>query len=411
MIAVAPAVQKEEPAHNSNICQERISAMKISFNLPLLLLVGSASAFAPFNALTSRTAASPSSETVLYISSWGTKGPPAKWADAEENKNPLENIQSYLKAPDAVEARSNIDGAVMVSGLVKSKERTDQFIFDLLNHEESAFEFDKIVAFVDDTAFAKKRLLSRSARYTGLLDKLDFTQASSAGALPTVEQLDGVKSWVAYLDEGDMIASIKEVASIAKGSSSVENVAILATNAVEWDASAAQSAVDALKDSGKQYTLVTVGKLEDHAEGSQPYQFKEIGSAEGCLAGDAIFSRNEAMRMITECLQLEVGVNKALAFAEVYDVNATETKLIKGLREAGYARPQEIDHMLRDGVEVRILFCKSCVLSIIVSLLSSLIWSTLYFVITELPGSHRHFQREEPRSCQGILHNRCLVGG
>merc|ERR1712151_638817 len=29
----------------------------------------------------------------------------------------------------------------------------------------------------------------------------------------------------------------------------------------------------------------------------------------------------------------------------------TESKLIKGLRQAGYARPQEIDHMMREGVE------------------------------------------------------------
>lgn len=292
----------------------------------------------------------------MYISSWGTKGPPARWADTEESKNPEENIQTYLKAPEPVEARSNIDGTVLVSGLVKSKERTDQFIFDLLNHEESAFEFEKIVAFVDDEAFAKKRLLSRSARYTGLLDKLDFTAASSPGALPSVEQLDGVKSWVAYLEDGDMIESIKEVAAIAQGASSVENVAILATNAVDWDASAGESAVEALKAAGIKYTLVAVGKLEDHAEGKEPYQFNEIGTAEACLPADAIFSRNEAMRMITECLQLEVGVDKALSFAEVYDVNATETKLIKGLREAGYARPQEIDHMLRDGTKVRICF-------------------------------------------------------
>jgi len=153
-----------------------------------------------------------------------------------------------------------------------------------------------------------------------------------------------------------MIESIKEVAAIAQGASSVENVAILATNAVDWDASAGESAVEALKAAGIKYTLVAVGKLEDHAEGKEPYQFNEIGTAEGCLPADAIFSRNEAMRMITECLQLEVGVDKALSFAEVYDVNATETKLIKGLREAGYARPQEIDHMLRDGTQVRICF-------------------------------------------------------
>jgi hypothetical protein len=251
-----------------------------------------------------------------------------------------------------VEARDNIDGTAMVSGLVKSKERTDQFIFDLLNHEESAFAFKKIVAFVDDVKFAKKRLLSRSARYTGLLDKLDFVEASTAGALPTVEQLDGVKSWVAFLEDGDLLEQVKSVAALAKGAPSIENVSILLTNAYGLDAPSSEAAVQALKDCGKEYTLVAVGKLEDHPEGKIPYQFKDFGSVEGVLPADAIFSRDEAMRMVTETLQLNSGVGKALTFMEVYDVNATEAKLIKGLREAGYARPQEIDHMLRDGVAV-----------------------------------------------------------
>lgn len=330
--------------------------MKFSATLACLMLsaVG-LNAFAPLPAFTSsRVTSAVSPQTVLHISSWGTKGG-AKSAEDMDSKNIEKNIQAYLKSPDSVEARSNIDGTVMVSGLVKSKERTDQFIFDLLNHEESAFEFTKIVAFVDDVSFAKKRLLSRSARYTGLLNKLDFAQASSAGSLPTKEQLEGVKSWVAYFDQGDLLASVQEVAAVAKEASSVENVAILLANAVDLDSAAASSAVQALKDSGKKYTLVAVGKLEDHAEGKIPYSFKDLDSAEGVLPSDAIFSRDEAMRMITECLQLECGVDRALAFSEVYDVNATEAKLVKGLREAGYARPQEIDHMLRDGPAVSLL--------------------------------------------------------
>merc|ERR1712012_101742 len=40
---------------------------------------------------------------------------------------------------------------------------------------------------------------------------------------------------------------------------------------------------------------------------------------------------------------------KALVFSEVYDVNQTETKLIRGLREGGYSRPQELDHMITKG--------------------------------------------------------------
>merc|ERR1712085_224552 len=69
------------------------------------------------------------------------------------------------------------------------------------------------------------------------------------------------------------------------------------------------------------------------------------------LPEDAVFSREEAMRMVTETLQLDAGSKQALTFSEVYETNTTEPKLIKGLREAGYARCQEIDHMLRDGPE------------------------------------------------------------
>jgi hypothetical protein len=318
-----------------------------------LLAAGSTSAFAPNSrAFASRTSAAHSpSDTALYISSWGKAGSPAKQM-ADEKRNPAEDVQAYLKAPEPVEARVNIDGTVLVSGMVRTQERTDQFIFDLLNHEESAFEFDKIVAFVDDEKFAKKRLLSRSARYTGLLDVLDFAEASAAGAMPTTEQLSGVKSWIAVLEGDSMLDQCKEIAKLAKEASSVENVCVLLTGAIGLDASACQAAVDAFKDDKTSYTIMAVGKLEEHPEGRIPYKFTEFGSEEGVLAEGAVFSRDEAMRMITEGLQLECGVNKALTISEVYEKNATEAKLIKGLRQAGYARPQEIDHMLRVGVDV-----------------------------------------------------------
>jgi len=287
----------------------------------------------------------------LSISSGTTK-----WADSQVKENPEKNIQSYLKEPEAVEARVNIDGKCLVSGLVNSQDRTDQFLFDLLNHEESAFEFDKIVAFVDDAAFSKKRLLSRSARYTGLLDKLEFSQANAAGALPTAEQLAGVKNWVAYIDtKEDMLDKVKQIAQTAKASPDLENVAILLAGANELNPSDCQSAVDTLKtdDNSLTYTVVAVGALQDTPEGKEAYHFKEFGTEEGVLPAKAVFSREEAYRMVTELLQLECGSNRALSFAEVYNVNATEVKLVKGLREAGYARPQEIDHMIREGPEVR----------------------------------------------------------
>ena len=81
-----------------------------------------------------------------------------------------------------------------MSGWVNAKERTARTVFDFLIHGDSAFQFSFIIVFVDDFKFAKKRLLSRRERYTGLLDKLDFEQAESPGALPIVAQLEGVKT-------------------------------------------------------------------------------------------------------------------------------------------------------------------------------------------------------------------------
>lgn len=287
-------------------------------------------------------------DTKLFISSWGKRGPPSRWK--KEEINPEDNISSYLKNPEPVAARSNLDGTVLVSGWVNNKERTDQTVFDFLNKEESAFNFEKITAFVDDSKFAKKRLISRSSRYSGLLDKLDFVQAEEPGALPTVEQLDGVKSWVAHA--GSDMDRVKKIGELFQSVSSLENVSVLVTDAHTVDAVKAFDAVKSLESEGKSFTVVAVGEINEQPEGNMPYIIADYGTADGAIPSNStVFSRDESLRLVTECLGLESGINKALTFYESIDVNATETKLVKGLREAGYTRPQEIDHMIAKGAE------------------------------------------------------------
>jgi hypothetical protein len=285
-----------------------------------------------------------------------------------ERENPAEKVQAYLKAPEPVEARSTIDGTCLVSGLIRpGVTADDQFLFDLLNHQDSAFEFDKIVAFCPDTKLAKKQLISRSARYTGLLNKLDFAQGDS---LPTAAQLEGVKSWLAYLQGDDLLEQVQTIAKTLAEAPSVENIAILLVGANELDVTASAAALEAIQNTGKTYSIAAVGQLTDEPEGKQAYHFDQFGTVNGTLPAKAIFSRQESYRMITEMLQLEAGANKAFSFAEIYNVNATEVRLIRGLREAGYARLQEIDHMLRDGAKVRKVGCfdRSCVCVLVDSL-------------------------------------------
>ena len=320
--------------------------MKLNFALAISTLLSAASVSAFLVAPSTNVN---KASTKLYISSWGAGGPPSR--QEKKEVSPAENIQEYLKAPEPVAARDNLDGKVLVSGWVNAKERTDQTVFDFLNHEESAFTFEKIVAFVDDAKFAKKRLISRSARYTGLLDKLDFVQADTPGALPTLTQLEGIKSWV--VNAGSDIKVLHDIANLAK-LSSVENVSVLFTGAQSMtDTSAAMDAVKAFDlGEGKAFSIVAVGAINETPEGALPYAIKEFGTEEGLLPEDATYSRDESLRAVTECLGLASGSNRAMTFSEVSNVNATEFKLVKGLREGGYTRPQEFDHMLTDGAAV-----------------------------------------------------------
>jgi len=247
------------------------------------------------------------SSTRLFISSWGARGPPSRWK-SEEDPDPSANIQAYLKPPEPIAARTNLDGTVLVSGWVNTKERTDQTIFDFLNDEESAFKFTKIVAFVDDAKFAKKRLISRSSRYSGLLDKLYFTQAVEPGALPTKEQLEGVTSWVVNANAvtataTDPLETIKNVAALVKDTE-VKNLAILITDAQQiTDATAALKSLEALDNIS--YSVVAVGAITETPEGQKPYDIAEFGTTEGLLMSNATYSRDESLRVVAECLGLQ----------------------------------------------------------------------------------------------------------
>jgi len=289
--------------------------------------------------------------TKLHISSWGKNGPPSRFKDQEAaDQDPERKIQSYLKPPEPIAARSNLDGTVLVSGWVNNKERTDETIFNFLNEEESAFQFEKIIAFVDDEKFAKKRLISRTARYTGLLNKLGFVQAESEGSLPTSEQLKetNAKSWV--VNAGDDVATVAKVADLVKESGCVENVSILITDAQKIEgANAAMESVRTLEALDCKFTIVAVGAIAATPEGQSPYGIAEFGTTDGMLNATATFSRDESLRVLAETLGLASGENKAMVFTEIKDVNATEWKLVKGLREGGYTRPQEIDHMIVKG--------------------------------------------------------------
>lgn len=330
--------------------------------------------------------------------------------------NPAYSMQQYLTSlldlqemdvPPPSSRRTDLGSTVLVSGFVDPASPTlgkdsDQAIFDLLNVDTHPDEpdrfglnFDRIVAFVPDAAFAKKRLVSRSARYSGLLNKLAFEQpaittGSSIVSMPTAQQLEGVTSWVARIEGADRMGQIQSIVELVQSSPSIANVAFLLTDASSMDMDAVLNVVQTMKDetglTKKSFTVVAVGTTDDEVpEATYPYAVTDLLASDadvdaatssassmdysttipqtthyagaapttaGSIPAEATYSREESFRLVATCLGLECARNRALAFTAVDNVNATSYKLVKGLREAGYGWDQEVQFMIDGGAKV-----------------------------------------------------------
>lgn len=134
-------------------------------------------------------------------------------------------------APQARSSRTMMiadGGKILVSGFLNSKERTDQLVFDVL---QAQGKWEKIVAFSDSMAFAKKRLISRKSRYSGLLDVLEFEEGDKYDGAVMEEKLKGISAWLCFDCEGDKIKDSVEFAKKAGVKSMVISSTVSATDA------------------------------------------------------------------------------------------------------------------------------------------------------------------------------------
>jgi len=306
--------------------------------------------------------------------------------------HPLQDIQSYVPVAAPVMTRNNIqDSTCVVSGSRASPE-----LFYMLNDEDSAFGFTKIVSVSPDVSKTKKQLLTRTARYTGLLAKL----AHEAGdAVPPASVLEEASSWIALVD------NLEDVQSMIPSANQVENLSILFFYTADVDQSQLDSLSTELMAANPNASLVLVpqtdleedpeqdpeeapptpimyyyepGKgeplipqetteelpaAEEKSEGGEP---KAPVLTAPTLVRNPTFITAEANRLAIECLQLQAGAGKTLQVQcmerkpvlELMQLLQQEdpsfqnlfTKLILGLREAGYERPQEMAYMMDKGV-------------------------------------------------------------
>lgn len=246
---------------------------------------------------------------------------------AEEATATAEAAEETAEKP-----KRNVGGTVLVSGFMDEPSRTDQFVFDMLHKHEA---FEKIAVYSADNSFAKKRLTSRSARYTGLLDVLDFVQGSLDDLLKGADgPLAGVNSWLGFAVDS---ATLVKQAEAAK-SAGVKNLVLLCATDAEFAAAAG-----VLEGSKTEYTFIRTGEIVD---GPDDRNVIDVGEVTDSLPAGANITRNDAIRVASESLVLPLASKKSFTLFRGGDEAAEYLKL---LRESGFDRQKEIAAVIGGG--------------------------------------------------------------
>jgi hypothetical protein len=360
--------------------------MKLSISLISFLAIAGVGAFAPYRATPSHLppTSSSSSTSLNQFGKLGFDASNLYYTPEEEQAIQTQNeIAAYLielrskRENKNIVLRSNLGKTVLISGFEPTDPSASE-VLDFLNDEDSPhFGFSNIVVTAPDLKVAKKRLIGRNARYTGLLDKLDFIEGESSSSIPTVEQLADVSSWISHVGGGDqMMSQLASIADVAEKAESVKNVAILISGANGVGVDAIKEAEDMLKSKATTfaYTLLIVPEWNNEPEALCAYGIANASDLDSAPFQEGeTFSREESLRILTECLAIDQAAGKCVVANAAKETNSLENMLIQSMREIGFKRIEEVEHMVTVGAKVCTIFLK-CVP---VALLSRIVDSAL----------------------------------
>lgn len=242
-----------------------------------------------------------------------------------------------------------LNGGVAVSGLLDAPERTDQQVFDVL-HAQGVWS--RIVALTPDPAFAKKRLISRSARYSGLIDVLVVEEFDPAALSPEeaaarLREVDAT-SWLAWDPPRGSLEATYTAARLA----GIERLVTLVPGGDVEELRAVAEELQAQVPLGSEgsamnWTVIATGDLITDAPDNAPLRMTPIAELEVAPTFEAL-PRATAVRCAAEALALSSAQCKAVALVPG---DAQAAAYAKFLREEGYDRREELAFLYDGSLE------------------------------------------------------------
>ena len=182
--------------------------------------------------------------------------------------------------------------------------------------------YASITASSTSTAEAKKMLISRKTRYSGLIDVLSFEEA----ATPSFE---GADSWLALnVDQATIGAQIDAAAAAG-----VKRAFFLCSTLItSWE-----PLEEKLKAAGMTFTMMRIGELAEAAEAGAGLK---LGALD--LPVCEAVAKDDVFRFVTEALSLDEASDKAFSLCP----SEGTAPALKQMRLCGYERRDEVKAIL-----------------------------------------------------------------
>ena len=231
-----------------------------------------------------------------------------------------------------------LGGEVVVTGLGGAEE--DEFFFGLLSEQGI---WDRVIlGRPENPVSTRKRFLTRTARYSGTLNVLEFADTSSANtSLETL--LSTANTWLAFNLTASEVPAMQELAIKSNAERIVFTMSLPAadinnTAVVELDA-----ARQAITAAGKNFTGVRHGAI---VSGSEDNAYDIVNATMPCTG--PVVERGVLARVVAELVSISeagdsvCGVSSSGAFAAAY---------LNVLRSSGLNRNQEVKKIFTGGLE------------------------------------------------------------
>jgi len=229
-------------------------------------------------------------------------------------------------------------GKIVITGLGQVDE--DEFFLNLLN-EQSVW--DPIVLATDDSNQTQKRFLSRTARYSGLLNILTFTDLLIHNDTQLKDTLNDAKAWIAFNVSQELIPKLSDIAIESNLKRVIFTIELPKERIRETNISEFDYAIDLFQSNGVSFTGIRHGVI---ISGDENNAYEIVNATVPCL--EDTVERGVLARVTAELLQIEksfnshCGLSSSSSFAGAY---------LNVLRSSGLTRRQEVEKVFSGGIQ------------------------------------------------------------